>query len=80
MKTINKQKNKSKKSSKHTKQLSNLKRKFLEYYAKLPIQKLAAEFIEKSEDTICDWKNKDKNFANQIASAKSVLALKMLVK
>ena len=75
MKTITKQKGLLKKSSKRTRQLSKLKREFLEYYAKLPIQKLAAEFIGKSEDTICDWKNNDKIFANQIASAKSAWAL-----
>jgi len=75
MEKVIKQKNKPRKSSKHTRQLSKLKRKFIEYYAKLPIQKLAAEYIGKSEDTICDWKNNDKDFANQIASTKSAWAL-----
>ena len=75
MKSIIKQISALKKSSKHTRKLSKLKREFLEYYTKLPIQKLAAEFIGKSQDAICDWKNNDKNFANQIASAKSAWAL-----
>lgn len=75
MRAIIKQKNKLKKSSKHSKELSKLKIRFIEYYSKLPIQKLAAEFIGKSEDSICDWKNNDKNFANQITSAKSAWAL-----
>lgn len=52
-----------------------LKQKFLEYFAKLPIQKLAADYIGKSEDTICDWKNADPEFSNQIATAKSEWAL-----
>lgn len=72
--------NKTRKSLKHIRQLSKLKRKFLGYYSKLPIQKLAAEFIGKSEDTICDWKNNDKDFANQIASAKSAWALEKVAK
>lgn len=75
MKTTSKHKNKSRKSSKHTRQLSRLKRKFLEYYSKLPIQKLAADFINKDETTISRWKEKDVKFANQIASAKSAWAL-----
>lgn len=52
-----------------------LKAAFLEYYAKLPIQKLAAEFIGKDEDTIIRWKNKDRKFADRLASAKSAWAL-----
>lgn len=43
----------------------NLKDSFLEYYSKLPIQKLAAEFIGKDEDTITNWKKKDKKFSDQ---------------
>ena len=63
------------KSSKYKRQLSALKIKFLEYYAKLPIQKLAAESIGKSEDWVVDQKKKDTKFAHQIASAKSAWAL-----
>lgn len=75
MKVMTKQKMIYKKSSKHTKQLSKFKKQFLEYYSKLPIQKLAAEFIGKHEDTITDWKKKDKRFSDQVASAKSEWAL-----
>lgn len=66
---------KSGRSSKHTRQLSKLKREFLKYYRFLPIQKLAAEFIGKCEDTITDWKRKDKKFSDQIGMAKSEWAL-----
>jgi len=65
----------SKKSSKHSRELSKLKIRFIEYYSKLPIQKLAAGFIGKDQTTIIRWKNNDKNFANQIASTKSAWAL-----
>ena len=80
MEKIIKLKNKPRKSSKHTRELSKLKRKFLEYYVKLPIQKLAAEFIGKSENTITNWKNNDKRFCDQIGTAKSQWALENVSK
>ncbi len=71
MKTIAKQEIKLKKSSKHSKQLSKLKKEFLEYYSKLPIQRLAADRIGKDEDTITNWKKKDKRFSDVLGTAKS---------
>jgi hypothetical protein len=47
------------------------KAKFLEYYRKLPNQKLAAGFIGRDEDTICIWKKEDKKFADAVLKAKS---------
>jgi hypothetical protein len=44
------------------------------YYSKLPVQKLAAEYIGRDEDTIIRWKKSDKKFADQVASAKDVLS------
>ncbi len=41
----------------------------------LPIQKLAAEFSGVHENTIVNWKEKDKPFCNQIGIAKSQWAL-----
>ena len=61
-------------------ELSKEKNKFLEYYRHLPIQKFAAEAIGKSEDTICDWKNNDKNFANHLGIAKSEWVLEKVGK
>lgn len=52
-----------------------LKEKFLDYFRQLPIQKLAAGVIGKSEDTITNWKNEDPDFSGQIDSAKSEWAL-----
>lgn len=66
-----KNKAKPKKTSKHARQLSELKRRFLDYYSKLPIQKLAAEYIGKDEDTITNWKKNDKKFSDQLGIAKS---------
>ena len=62
-------------SAKKKRQYLKLKADFLTYFRQLPIQKLAAGFIGKSEDAITDWKNKDKQFSDQIASAKSAWAL-----
>lgn len=52
-----------------------LKQAFLEYYRKLPIQKAAAAFIKKSEDTITDWKKEDQDFADEVERAKSEFVL-----
>ena len=60
---------------KTNKRLSALKTKFIEYYSKLPIQKLAAEYIGKCEDTITNWKKKDKRFSDRLLKAKSQWAL-----
>jgi len=48
-----------------------LKEKFIEYYSELPIQKLAAESIGKSEDTITDWKRSDSDFSDQLMFARA---------
>jgi hypothetical protein len=53
-----------------------LKVKFLEYYRQLPVQKLAAAHIGRSEDTITDWKKTDSDFSDQIDEAKSEWALR----
>jgi len=50
---------------------AKLKIKFLEYYAELPIFKLAAESIGKDEDTILRWRKDDTVFAEQVQSARA---------
>lgn len=59
-------------------QIAESKAKFLEYFAEVPIQKYAAAYIGKSEDTIHDWKTKDSNFADQIEIAKANYLRKQL--
>jgi len=54
----------------------DLKLKFLEYMRDLPVQKLAAGWIAKHEDTITDWKREDPWFSDQIEIAKSEWAKK----
>lgn len=62
------------------KQIKELKVKFLEYFKQLPIQKLAAASIGKSEDTITDWKHADSDFSDQVENAKAAWALENVKK
>lgn len=48
-----------------------LKEKFLTYFKETPIQKYAAAYIGKSEDTITDWKKEDSDFSDQIDQLKA---------
>lgn len=50
---------------------TELKQKFLEYFRKVPIQKFAAGYIGRSEDTITDWKASDSDFSDCIERAKA---------
>lgn len=61
-----------------TKKINNhkeLEEKFLEYFRQLPVQKLAANFIGVDQDTILNWKKRDKQFSDQISAAKAEWAL-----
>lgn len=53
-----------------------LKEKYLEYYRGLPVQKLAADFINRSPDTIQDWMKEDEDFSAQVNQAKAEWATK----
>ena len=54
---------------------SKLKKQYLVYYRKLPVQKLAAASIGKDEDTIIRWRREDADFADQTEVAKADWAL-----
>lgn len=56
--------------------IKKLKVKFLKYYGQLPVQKLAAQYVGRNEDTIITWKNKDPEFAESMENAKAKWALK----
>jgi len=49
----------------------DFKTKFLSYFKNTPIQKYAAAYIGKSEDTITDWKKEDSDFSDQIERLKA---------
>lgn len=57
------------------KQLVEQKKKYLVYYRKLPVQKLAAASIGKTDDTIINWKKNDSDFSDQTEMAKAEWAL-----
>lgn len=57
-----------------------LKEKFLAYFNETPIQKYAASYIGKSEDTITDWKKEDSDFSDQIEILKAKYVQRKLKK
>ncbi len=54
-----------------TKNIASLKAAYLTFYADCPIQKYAAEYIGKDDDTVIRWRNKDPVFADAIKRLKS---------
>lgn len=50
---------------------ADLKEKYLEYYRKVPMQKFAAAYIGKSEETIIRWRKADADFDNCVSLAKA---------
>lgn len=61
-----------KKPKKEERKFLALKKEYVAYYEVVPIQKLAAHWIKKDEDTIIRWRKDDPIFADEIAKAKSV--------
>jgi hypothetical protein len=56
-------------------EIARLKEQYLFYYGQLPLQKLAAGFIGRDEDTIINWRKADTKFADAVTKAKSDWAL-----
>ena len=56
--------------------IARLKREYLDYYRELPVQKLAAASIGRSDDTIIAWRGSDPEFAAQVQQARAAWALK----
>ncbi len=57
-----------------------LKEKYLIYYRKLPVQRLAAASIGRSEDTIIAWRKDDSDFSEQTEAARAEWAMANYVK
>ncbi len=68
---------KDKKSPRPTQEaeLARLKEDYIYYYGQLPLQKLAAAYVGRNEDTILTWRKNDQDFADRVAKAKSDWAL-----
>lgn len=67
---------KTKQGEKRKQKNFELKKKYLQYFINLPVQKLAASWIGRDEDTIINWRKEDKSFSDQVEAAKSAWALK----
>lgn len=61
-------------------QIDKLKDEYIRYFEDVPIQKYAAMYILRNEDTIIRWKNSDKEFAYRVDQAKAKWVRKMLIK
>lgn len=56
--------------------IAKLKEKFLKYFAELPVQALAANYIGRDQDTISLWKSRDEGFSEAIDNLRAEYALK----
>jgi hypothetical protein len=56
--------------------IEELKAKFLQYYAELPMIRLACSYVGRSEDTIQLWRSSDSDFSAQIDNLKAEWAMK----
>lgn len=50
---------------------AELKQKYLSYYKDLPVQKYAAMYIGRDEDTIIVWKKQDSDFSDAVQGARA---------
>jgi hypothetical protein len=48
-----------------------LKNEYIKYYQDVPVQRYAAMFIAKDEDTIIRWRKEDSDFADAVLKAKA---------
>jgi hypothetical protein len=60
-------------------QLANLKDEYIKYFTDVPIQKYAAQFIMRDEDTIIRWKAADQDFADRVKRAEAEYIRKRLI-
>ena len=52
-------------------EIARLKEEYIGYYSDVPIQRLAAKFIGRNEDTIINWRKADPSFAERVDKAES---------
>ena len=52
-------------------EIAELKERYLEYYADLPVQKYAAMYVGRDEDTIKRWRDNDTDFADKVNLARA---------
>jgi hypothetical protein len=49
--------------------ITELKQKYVEYFRDVPVQKYAAMYVGRTEQTIIDWKREDEDFNNRVQEA-----------
>jgi hypothetical protein len=59
--------------------IQQLKDEYIAYFADVPVQKYAAMYIGRDEDTVMRWKNNDKAFADAVLRAKASFIRKKLI-
>ena len=52
-------------------EIERLKVKYIEYYKDLPVQKYAAMYVGRDEDTINRWRTEDSEFADKVNQARA---------
>lgn len=60
--------------------IQQLKADYVAYFEDVPVQKYAAEFIGRDQDTIIRWKKEDPDFADAVRRAKAVWVRKTFIK
>jgi hypothetical protein len=56
------------------------KKRIIEYFEQVPIQKYAAESVGIDEDTLTNWKKEDTDFSDALLEARSVFLKKKIQK
>jgi hypothetical protein len=59
--------------------INDLKKNYVEYFKDVPVQKYAAMYIGRDEDTIIRWRKEDKEFADSVRRAKAEWIRKKLI-
>lgn len=59
--------------------IEHLKNQYVDYYRDVPVQKYAAMYIGRDEDTIIRWRNQDKSFADRVNQSKAEWIRKRLI-
>lgn len=62
------------------KTIQELKAEYVAYYADVPVQKYAAMYISRDEDTVIRWRKKDAKFADAILKARAEWVRKNIIK
>lgn len=61
-------------------EIVELKKQYVEYYTEAPVQKYAAMYIGRDEDTIIRWRKEDTDFADRVQRAKAEWVRQKLLK